>query len=79
MNQCALSQTAGALGMSEAVKPMASVTILYHFADGDEITARVEVDASYPDACAEARMSAVATFREALGTAIEAITKGDDA
>jgi hypothetical protein len=58
---------------------LASVTIQYHFADGDEITARVEVESSFPDACAEARMSAVATFRDALGAAVEAITKPDDA
>lgn len=57
---------------------MATVTLRYVFADGDNIGVSIEVDDSYPDALDEARATAVRAFREAIQDGIAAIAQDDD-
>lgn len=49
---------------------MAQVTVLRSWPDGDELTISVEVDASYPDAVAEARVNAIKAYAAALGITV---------
>jgi len=44
-------------------------TVLIHrrWPDGDVLQVQVEAESSFPDAIAEARAAALATYREALG------------
>lgn len=46
---------------------MAKVVIQREWPDGDGLTVVVEVKTSYPDAVAEAKRSAIDTYRESLG------------
>jgi hypothetical protein len=45
---------------------MAKVSIIYRWSTGETVQVCVEVEASYPDAVAEARHNAVAAFAEAF-------------
>lgn len=57
---------------------MAAVTITYQFDDDEALTITVEVDDSYPDAIAEARINAVRAYREAMGANTDATAELDD-
>jgi hypothetical protein len=45
---------------------MASVTVAYHYADGDRQVVTVKVEDSYPDALDQAKGTALAAYREAI-------------
>lgn len=46
---------------------MASARMTYTWECGDELECEVVLDASYPDAVAEAKAQALAMFREGMG------------
>lgn len=52
---------------------MASVTIVRSWADDDELTISIEVDASYPDALDQARASAIRAYSDALGITVTSV------
>jgi hypothetical protein len=52
---------------------MAEVMIVYKFADGDTIQTSVKVEASYPDALDQAKATAVATFKDVLGSSVDTL------
>jgi len=56
----------------------ARVTASYHFADGDFVSTDVEVETDYPDALAEAVVTCVKLFREAIGIGLDAQADEDD-
>lgn len=55
---------------------MATVMIQRAWPDGETLTISVDVDESFPDVVAEAKRSAVAAYREALG--ITLAPEGDE-
>lgn len=58
---------------------MASVTIWYHFADGDHIGATVEGDLTYPDALDQLKAEALNVFRQALADGVATVAdEGDE-
>lgn len=57
--------------------PMASAEITRRWPDGDELTVRIDVEASYPDAVAEAKQQAVNAFADALEVALAEVDEDE--
>lgn len=56
---------------------MASAEITRRWPDGDELTVRIDVEASYPDAVAEAKQQAVNAFADALEVALAEVDEDE--
>ena len=57
---------------------MAEIVISRAWPDGESLTISVEVDASYPDAVAEAKQAAVNAYADALEITLTPAVDADD-